>query len=139
MKGFAWNPRMRYQPGDAVPHDSPIDDYLAALPPDQHEALQRLRAQIAGLVPDAVETISYGMPAFKLNGRFLVSYAGWKAHCSIYPLTDTFLAAHPDALKGYRRTKGSLHFTTEAPLPDAIVAGLVRARLADLASAESGD
>ncbi len=113
--------------------DSPIEAYLAILPAEQHEALQRLRSQIARLVPDAVETISYGMPAFKLQGRFLVSYAGWKAHCGIYPLTDTFLEAHADALKGYARTKGSLHFTPQAPLPEALVERLVRARLADLA------
>ena len=113
-------------------HDSPIDTYLSTLPADQHEALQRLRAQIARLVPDAAETISYGIPAFKLHGRALVWFAAWKSHCSLYPLTDTFLKAHPDALKGHRRTKGSLHFTPEAPLPEALVERLVRARLADL-------
>jgi len=112
--------------------DPRIDTYLANLPADQRETLQRLRAQIARLAPDAVETISYGMPAFKLHGRFLISFAGWKAHCSIYPLTGAFLAAHTDALQGYGRTKGSLHFTPEAPLPDALVGQLVLERLADL-------
>ena len=115
-----------------MPDESPVDAYLATLPQGQQKALQRLRAQVARLVPEAVETISYGMPAFKLNGRFLVSFAGWKAHLSIYPLTDTFLAAHADQLKGYSRTKGSLHFTPEAPLPDALLEGLVLARRADL-------
>jgi len=61
-----------------------------------------------------------------------VSFAGWKAHCSIYPLTGTLLDAHADALKGYARTKGSVHFTPEQPLPDALVEALIRARLADL-------
>jgi uncharacterized protein YdhG (YjbR/CyaY superfamily) len=115
-----------------VAHDSPIEAYLATLPADQREALQLLRAQIARLLPDAVETISYGIPAFKVNGRAVLWFAGWKAHCSIYPLTDTFLAAHADELKGYRRTKGSLHFTPEAPLPEALVESLVRERLAAL-------
>jgi uncharacterized protein YdhG (YjbR/CyaY superfamily) len=115
-----------------VAHHTPVDAYLATLPPAQREALQRVREAVARVVPDAVETISYGMPAFKLNGRFLVSFAGWKAHCSIYPLTDTFLEAHADELKGYQRTKGSLHFTPEAPLPDALVDGLVLARRADV-------
>ncbi|HEX2221881.1 MAG TPA: DUF1801 domain-containing protein [Candidatus Limnocylindria bacterium] len=112
--------------------DPRIDSYLAALPADQREALQRLRAQVARVVPDAEETISYGMPTFKVGGRFLVSFAGWKAHCSIYPLTDSFLEAHADALNGYGRTKGSLHFTPERPLPAALVEHLVRARVADL-------
>jgi uncharacterized protein YdhG (YjbR/CyaY superfamily) len=115
-----------------VADDSPIDAYLATLPADQREALQRLRAQIARLVPGAEETISYGMPAFKLHGRAVVWFAAWKAHCSIYPVTGTFLEAHADALKGYRRTKGSLHFTSDHQLPLALVERLVRARLADL-------
>ena len=80
-------------------HDSPVDAYLATLHADQHEALQRLRAEIARLVPDAVEAISYGMPTFKLHGRGLVWFAAWKAHCSIYPLTDTFLEAHAYELR----------------------------------------
>ncbi len=112
---------------------SPIDAYLAALPVDQRGALRHLRAQVARLVPDAVETISYGMPAFKLNGRAFVWFAGWKNHCSIYPLTGAFLEAHRDELKGYGRTKGSLHFTPDAPLPEGLVDDLVRQRLADLA------
>jgi uncharacterized protein YdhG (YjbR/CyaY superfamily) len=117
---------------DAVAYDSRIDTYLATLPTGQREALQRLRAQVERLVPEAEETISYGMPAFKLHGRFLLSVAGWKAHCSIYPLTDTFLAAHAHKLEGFGRTKGSLHFTPEAPLPEALVEDLIRERVADL-------
>ena len=113
-------------------HASPIDTYLATRPTDQRAALQRLRAEVARLVPDAVETISYGLPTFKLYGRGLLSFAGWKAHCSIYPLTGSFLDAHAEELKGYRRTKGSLHFTAEQPLPDALLEKLVRARVADL-------
>jgi uncharacterized protein YdhG (YjbR/CyaY superfamily) len=56
--------------------DPAVDAYLASLPKDQQAALQRVRTEVARIVPDAVETISYGMPAFKLRGRFLVSYAG---------------------------------------------------------------
>lgn len=113
-------------------HDERIDTYLAGRPADQRDLLQRLRAQIARVAPGAKETISYDMPAFKLGGRFLVSFAGWKAHCSIYPLTDAFLAAHENELEGYGRTKGSLHFTPEAPVPDALMEELIRARVADL-------
>jgi uncharacterized protein YdhG (YjbR/CyaY superfamily) len=109
-----------------------IDAYLATLPNDQRETLQRLRRHIARLLPDATETISYGMPAFKVGDRAVVWFAGWKGHCSIYPLTDTFLAEHADELKPYRRTKGSLHFTPDAPLPEGLVEDFVRARLVDL-------
>ena len=113
-------------------HDPRIDAYLGSLPEDQRTALQTLRSQIARAAPDAVETISYGMPTFKLGRHFLVSFAGWKAHCSLYPLTDSFLAEHAAELEGYDRTKGSIHFTPERPLPPAIVEGLVRARVADV-------
>jgi len=115
-----------------VTDDSPIDAYLAQRPADQREALRTLRTQISRLLPDAEESISYGIPTFKLGGRAVVWYAGWKSHCTIYPLTDSFLAAHEDELTGFGRTKGSLHFTPDAPLPERIVGGLVRARLADL-------
>ena len=96
-------------------------------------ALQRVRDVVARIVPDSVETISYGMPAFKLRERFLVSYAGWKQHCSIYPLTDTFMETRAEAIAGFKnQTKGSLHFTPKAPLPDDLLEDLVRARVADL-------
>jgi uncharacterized protein YdhG (YjbR/CyaY superfamily) len=113
-------------------HDPRIDAYLAALPADQREALQHLRAQISRLVPDASETISYGIPAFALDGRAIVWFAGWKKHCTIYPLSNSFLKAHAQELEGYRRTKGSLHFTPQHPLPDALVEQLVKDRLADV-------
>jgi uncharacterized protein YdhG (YjbR/CyaY superfamily) len=111
-----------------------VDEYLGALPPDQRELLAGLRQRIAGLVPEATEVISYGMPAFKLGGRFLVSYAAWKHHCSLYPLTDSFMASHADEIAGFERTKGSIHFTPQKPLPDPVVDDLVHARVADLAS-----
>jgi uncharacterized protein YdhG (YjbR/CyaY superfamily) len=113
---------------------SPIDAYLAGLRAEQRAALQHLRFQVARLVPDATETMSYGLPTFKLNGRPLLAYGGWKEHCSIYPMSGEFLEANAAALKGYGRTKGSLHFTADAPLPDELLEDLVRRRIADLES-----
>ncbi len=115
-----------------VKPDPRVDAYLGGLPADQSELLQALRARIAGLVPDATETISYGMPALKLGGRFLVSYAGWKAHCSLYPLTDSFMESHASGIAGFDRTKGSIHFTSTHPLPDGLLVDLIGARVADL-------
>ena len=112
--------------------DPAVDAYLADLPADQTELLQGVRERIASLVPDAVETISYGMPAFKLGGRFLISYAGWKTHCSLYPLTDTFMESHATEIEGFDRTKGSIHFTAAKPLPERVLTDLVLARRADL-------
>ena len=112
--------------------DSPIDAYLASLPADQREALARVRAELHRLVPDAEESMGYGMPVIKHQGHGVLWFAGWKKHLSIYPLTDSFLAAHEAELEGYERTKGSLHFTPDVPLPSALFEELVKARLADL-------
>lgn len=109
-----------------------IDAYLAKLPAEQRALLEHVRGVIARVIPEAVETISYGMPTFKLRGKGVMSYAGWKAHASLYPVTDTFLSAHAEALAGYDRTKGSVHFSAEHPLPDEVIEELVRARVADL-------
>ena len=110
-----------------------MDDYLARRPPDQRLALEHLRRELRKLLPSAVETMSYGMPVFKIDDQAVVWFAGWKAHCSIYPLTESFVRAHGDALKGYRRTRGSLHFTPDKPLPDGLLKQLVGERLSDLA------
>jgi uncharacterized protein YdhG (YjbR/CyaY superfamily) len=109
--------------------DPRVDAYLATLPDDQRTLLQKLRSDVARLAPDAVETISYGMPAFKVDGRFFLSYAGWKHHCSIYPIDDGLLQRHADLIRGYGRTKGALHFTAARPLPDALLADLVAQRV----------
>ena len=113
--------------------DPRVDAYLATLPADQQGLLEGVRATIRRVVPDAEETIAYDMPAFRLAGRFLVSYAGWKRHCSLYPLTDSFLAAHAAEIEGFGRTKGSIHFTAAKPLPPALLDELIRTRVADLA------
>ena len=110
--------------------DPQVDAYLAALPADQRALLEHVRGVIAQETPDAEEAISYSMPAFKRGGRFFLSYAGWKRHCSIYPLTDEFLAGHRAELEGYGRTKGSVHCTPDRPLTDALIRDLVRHLLA---------
>jgi uncharacterized protein YdhG (YjbR/CyaY superfamily) len=111
---------------------SPIDAYLENVAADQRALLERMRAQIRGLLTEAVEVISYGMPGFKVHGKAVVWIAAWKAHCSLYPLTDTFLRDHATDLEGYAITKGSVHFTPAKPLPEPLVEDLVRARIADL-------
>lgn len=118
----------------SVAPDRRVDDYLAALPEPQRALLGGLRADVSRLAPDAVETISYGMPAFKIDGRFFLSYAAWTKHCSIYPIDDQLLERHADAVRGYGRTKGALHFTPSRPLPAALLEDLVRQRAAEARS-----
>ena len=108
-----------------------VDEYLDALPQGVRALMQRLREDVARIAPDAVETIAYGMPAYRLDGKFLLSYAAWKEHCTIYPINDPLLARHPE-VRDYTSTKGGLHFTREQPLPPALVEDLVRERIATI-------
>jgi uncharacterized protein YdhG (YjbR/CyaY superfamily) len=112
--------------------DPRVDAYLTAQPAEHRDLLQALRARVAALAPEADETISYAMPAFKLGGKFLLSYASWKQHCSIYAIHDELLAKYAPELRGYATTKGSLHFSKAQPLPDALVDEFVRSRVATI-------
>jgi uncharacterized protein YdhG (YjbR/CyaY superfamily) len=108
-----------------------IDAILAALPEGQRTALQSLRRTIAAAAPDAVEAISYALPAFRYRGRPLVSFGAAKAHVAFYCMSPAAMERHKDLLAGYDTTKGSIRFRPEAPLPDSLVTTLVRARMAE--------
>jgi len=104
--------------------------YLAALPKDARAALQRLRKEIRAAAPNAVELIAWSMPAFK-QGRLLVGYAAFKDHCSLFPMSLAVMRDFAAELKGYGKTKGSIHFTTSKPLPSTLVRRIVRARIVE--------
>jgi uncharacterized protein YdhG (YjbR/CyaY superfamily) len=112
--------------------DPRVDAYLAALSPEQREPLEALRRRVMELAPEAIDTIAYAMPAFKLGNRFLLSYAAWKRHCSIYAPPDELLDKYAAELRGYGRTKGSLHFSREQPLPMRLLDEFVRRRVATI-------
>jgi len=103
-----------------------VDDYLAALPEAPREALEKLRKTIKAVAPEATETISYQMPTFKLRGRFLVSYAAFKNHCSLFPASAKVMEAHGEELKPYFSGKGTIRFTVDEPLPSALVKKIVK-------------
>jgi uncharacterized protein YdhG (YjbR/CyaY superfamily) len=111
---------------------SPVDAYLAKQPEPQRAALERVRGLVRRVVPDAEEGIGYGIAVFKLRGKGVVWIAGWKKHCSVYPLTDEFLAAHRDELAPYEHGKGTLRFDPADPPPDALLEELVRSRVVDV-------
>jgi uncharacterized protein YdhG (YjbR/CyaY superfamily) len=108
-----------------------VEAFLAALPDDRRAALLELRQLIAEAAPDAVESVNYGVPAFKYRGRPLVSYGSGKTHCSFYVQSPAVMEAHHEDLEGYDTAKGTVHFTPEAPLPAQLVQKLVKARLAE--------
>ena len=108
----------------AVP--TSVEDYLAALPEAPRAALEKLRKTIKTAAPEATETISYQMPTFKLQGRFLVSYAAFKDHCSLFPASEKVMEAYGEELKPYFSGKGTIRFTVDEPLPAALVKKMVK-------------
>jgi len=108
-----------------------IDQYLAALSDDQRAALEKLRNTIKAVVPKAEECISYGLPAFRLDGKLLVAFGAGANHCALYPGSGSTVANHQKELKNYETTKGSIHFQPDKPLPPALVRKLVKARIAE--------
>ena len=108
-----------------------IDEYLAAVKADQRAALQKLRRAIHGAAPKAQECISYGIPAFRLNGRSLVFFGAWANHCALYPGSSATLKKFRNELTDFPISKGTIRFSADKPLPVSLVKKLVKARIAE--------
>jgi uncharacterized protein YdhG (YjbR/CyaY superfamily) len=109
-----------------------IDAMLAAAAPDQRVVLQALRETIAAAAPEAEETISYSMPAFRYRGHALMSYAAFKKHCSLFPMSAELIERHPEKFGAFATAKGTLQFTASNPIPADVVTWLVRERMAQI-------
>ena len=107
-----------------------IDEYLAGVSEDKRAALERLRDQIRAAAPDATEAISYGLPTFRLDGRWLVAFGVAKGHCSFHTGRAP-MEAHAADLAGYRLWKGTINFETDQPLPPELVKKIVEVRVAE--------
>jgi uncharacterized protein YdhG (YjbR/CyaY superfamily) len=103
-----------------------VEEYLAALPEESRVVLEGLRQTIKAAAPGATETISYHMPTFKDHGRFLLSYAAFKNHYSLFPASDAVMEALGEELKPYFSGKGTLRFTAAHPIPAALVKKIVK-------------
>lgn len=107
-----------------------IDEYLAAVTPQQRVALEKIRKAIRAAAPQAEECISYQLAAFRHHGM-LVAFGASKNHCAFYPMSSTTVSAHAGELKEYDTSKGTIRFPANKPLPAALVRKLVKARLAE--------
>ena len=111
------------------------DAYLASLPDDQRSALETLRAQILAAAPGAREVFSYGIPAFRVGpgkGKVLVGYAAMKAHCGFYVFEGDLVGRFAGQLGDFSIAQGTVRFTPDHPLPEALVAEMVAARLDEI-------
>jgi uncharacterized protein YdhG (YjbR/CyaY superfamily) len=111
-----------------------IDEYLAAFSEDKRAALEKLRKTIKAAVPKAEECISYGLAAFRLDGKPLVAFGAAANHCAFYPMSSSTVAAHENDLKDYDTSKGAIRFAADKPLPAALVKKLIKARIAENAA-----
>lgn len=116
-------------------HPASIDAYLASLPADKRATLQKIRKAVSAAAPRAEEGFSYGLPAFRLDGRPLVAFAAAANHCSFYPMSPAVIRAHAADLKNYETSKGTIRFPVERALPGTLVRKLVKARIAELEQA----
>lgn len=109
-----------------------VDDYLAGLPEPKRSNLGQLRQQIRDLIPDAEECMSYGLPAFKIDGNVVAGFAAFNHHLSYLPHSGSVLLALADQLADYTSTKGSLHFPIDQALPQNLVSLLVATKMRQL-------
>ena len=107
-----------------------IDEYIAEFPPETQRVLQEMRELIRAHAPGAVETISYAMPTFDLNGRHLVHFAGYARHIGFYPIPSG-MEAFKEELSAYKTGKGSVQFPLDEPLPRDLIRRMVEFRVAE--------
>jgi uncharacterized protein YdhG (YjbR/CyaY superfamily) len=111
-----------------------MDEYIASQPEALHGLLERVRSTIRKALPGAEEVISYQIPAYRLHGRVVLFFAGWKQHFSLYPASAELVAALKDDLAPYEISKGTIRF----PLDEAVPVRLI-ARIAKFRAKEAGE
>jgi len=106
---------------------SNVDEYLAGVPKEARNTLEKLRQTIKAAAPMASEVISYQMPMYKHHGM-VVGFAAFKNHCSIFP-GAAVMETYKKELRQYDTSKGTIRFPANKPLPATLVKKLVRARI----------
>ena len=112
-----------------------VDAYIAALPPDQRQALTALRARLKTLLPDHIEVMSYAMPGFRQpgpKGRMVAGYAAFARHLGLYPHSGSVIPRID--CTPFKTSKSGVLFTSDRPLPDALLREIIETRQAELAA-----
>jgi uncharacterized protein YdhG (YjbR/CyaY superfamily) len=105
-----------------------VVSYIAAQPKERRAALERVRRIIRKTIPGAEEGISYGIPTYRLDGRVVIYFAGWKEHYSLYPVTADVVAALGDRLEAFEIKKSTIRFPFSESVPATLIAGIVKFR-----------
>ncbi len=108
-----------------------IEAYLQNVPTVKRAALETLRLQIKHMVPQASEYFTYGMPAFKLS-KGLAAYAAGKNHCALYPMSSNIVCQFDYELQAYKTSIGAIQFSPEKPIPLALLARIIQARIDEI-------
>jgi uncharacterized protein YdhG (YjbR/CyaY superfamily) len=111
-----------------------VDEYLATKPVAVQRTLGRMRRIIRKALPGAEEVISYQIPAYRLNGRVVIYFAGWTEHVSIYPVTGPLVEALGERVKPYVASKGTLRFPLSKPIPERLIARVATLRAREAAT-----
>lgn len=112
-----------------------VEEYLRSVPDDRRAALEHLRQAVNAAAPEATETVAYGMPALRSHGgQFLVSYAAYRHHYSLFPASQAVVEALGNELTPYLSGKGTIRFPAGRPIPAALVTRIVKVRLAENAA-----
>src|SRR3954449_2846383 len=111
-----------------------VDKYIAAQPEALRPKLEQVRAAIMRAVPEAVEGIGYRMPGYKLHGKPLLYFAGFKEHYSLFAASGTFFAAIQEGLRGHELRKGTVHFPLTKPVPVKLISRIAQLRAAGIAA-----
>lgn len=108
-----------------------VDEYLAKITEPQKTVLLKVTGIVKAIAPNAVAVITYGMPGFEYNGKYLVSFGVFKDHMSIFPGSGS-LEKYKASLAGFKTSKGTIQFTAEKPLPTNIIENIVKYRISEI-------
>ena len=111
-----------------------VDEYIASQPDEVQAILGSVRSAIRKAMPGADEVISYKIPTYKLNGRAVLHFAGWKQHYSLYPAGEPLVAAFKDELASYKVDKGTIRFPLSEPVPVKLIERIVKFRAQEAAT-----